>query len=182
MSDEYIDAPITAADASAGMGSNVDAGGWNDPIDMYVDWGGWGTDTGGAGVDLSGGTGVANWASNSTGGVAPGAAGSSWWDSVSKWATEGTGKDKKGPSILAMAMPTLLSAGMGAVGEALTGAKKEARENAKKMVAISQQNADSNTARVAQTSHGSSVPTIKKKTGLINQFHPVTVQRPTGVA
>lgn len=182
MSDEYIDAPITAAAASAGMGGNADAGGWNDPIDMYVDWGGWGADTGNAGVDMSGGTGVANWASNSTGGVAAGASGSSWWDSVSKWATEGTGKDKKGPSVLSMAMPTLLSAGMGAAGELFTGAQAKKRELEKRKVDIEQQNANSRTAQVAQTSHGSSVPTIKKKTGLINQFHPVTVQRPTGVA
>lgn len=175
-----IDSGDGTFDYTTDMQATADADpSFYDPMDTYSDW--WGS----PGNENSG-VALDDWSRNSTGGsasgVAPGAAGSSWWDSVSKWATEGTGKDKKGPSILAMAMPTLLSAGMGAVGELFTGAKKEARENAKKMVAISQQNADANTARVAQTSHGSSVPTIKRKTGLINQFHPVTVQRPTGVA
>jgi len=179
--------PIDSGDGTFDYTTDIQAAAdvdpsFSDPIDMYVDWGGWGTNAGNSGVDLSGGIGVTNWASNSTGGVAPGAAGSSWWDSVSKWATEGTGKDKKGPSILSMAMPTLLSAGMSAAGELFTGAQAKKRELEKRKVDIEQQNANSRTAQVAQTSYGSSVPTIKKKTGLINQFHPVTVQRPTGVA
>lgn len=173
------DVTITADAASAGMGGSVDAGGWGgvdlDPMDTYSDW--WGSPgNGNSSVALD------DWSRNSTGGsaasVAPGASGGSWfdWSNFKKWITEGTGKDGKGPSILSMAMPTLVSGVLSAGGELLTGAKKEARELAKRKVNIDQQVADANTAKVAQTSYGNSMPTIKRKSGLINTFHPVTVQ------
>ena len=105
------------------------------------------------------------------------ALGSGWVDSIWKWATEGTGSGGKQPSILAMAMPDLVKVGFGAVGEAITGSKKQAQKLAEQRVAIEQQNANTNAAHVARTSYGNSMPTFKPPAGGLINFHPVTINR-----
>lgn len=104
--------------------------------------------------------------------------GANWWDSVSSWLTEGTGPKKSGPSVLSMAMPSLVSGGLATLSELFTGNKKKAAKVMQQQGDAAELNAQSNAARVAQTSYGNSMPKMTKPAGGL-MYHGVKINRPT---
>jgi hypothetical protein len=137
-------------------------------IDLYSDW--WGSTS--TGSTSTGSTGIA---APGTSGANTG--GANWWDSVSKWLTEGTGPKKTGPSVLSMSMPAVVSGGLAALGELFTGKQAKMAKMAQQRADAETMNAQSNAARTAQQSYGNSVPKIKKPTGGL-MYHQVAVNRP----
>ncbi len=138
-------------------------------LNLYQDWWG-GTSPGSTGATFSA-------PSAAPGGSGANTGGANWWDSVSSWLTEGTGPGKKGPSILSMAMPAAVQFGLGTLSEAFTGRQKKKMKLEEQQTDAITMNAQANAARVAQTSHGSAIPKIKKPAGGL-MYHQVAVNRP----
>ena len=115
---------------------------------------------------------------SSPGASAPNTGGANWYDAGVSWLTEGTGPQKSGRSVLSMAMPSLVSGGLAALSELFTGKQKKMMKLKEQEVDIQQQNANSATARTAQSSYGNSMPTMKKPAGGL-MYRGVTINRPT---